>query len=184
MRYVYRKRYAETAGLIYVSAEGLDFRSPIIWSYICRRLQCYGLPTSVLLLVTPPLELMHVLLSLDHWHHDVVAGSALGILTACFSYRLYFPSLASKLAHLPYAPRIQHLAPQGQRLAPRIQRLEATQGSFLDTLPFYRSSLDELEPLHGTLRRDKPQREHISERGPSVERGRPSVGGIDILSRV
>ena len=47
-------------------------------------------------------------LSADHWQ-DVVAGSCLGILTAYFSYRLYYPSLASEVAHLPFTPKIHRL---------------------------------------------------------------------------
>ncbi|KAF8275089.1 phosphatidic acid phosphatase type 2/haloperoxidase [Lactarius quietus] len=46
--------------------------------------------------------------TMDYRHHweDVVAGSFLGILTAYFSYRLYYPYLSSELAHLPYGPRM------------------------------------------------------------------------------
>jgi diacylglycerol diphosphate phosphatase/phosphatidate phosphatase len=49
--------------------------------------------------------------TMDYRHHwqDVLAGSFLGILTAYFSYRLYYPSLSSEHAHLPYAPRIHRL---------------------------------------------------------------------------
>jgi diacylglycerol diphosphate phosphatase/phosphatidate phosphatase len=48
---------------------------------------------------------------MDNRHHwqDVVVGSFLGILTAYFSYRFYYPSLSSAHAHLPYAPRIHRL---------------------------------------------------------------------------
>jgi hypothetical protein len=42
----------------------------------------------------------------DHWQ-DLVAGTALGLTTAYFSYRQYYPSLVSKLSHLPYSPRIE-----------------------------------------------------------------------------
>jgi diacylglycerol diphosphate phosphatase / phosphatidate phosphatase len=34
-------------------------------------------------------------------------GSLLGITLAYFSYRQYYPSLASELSHKPYSPRIQ-----------------------------------------------------------------------------
>lgn len=57
-----------------------------------------------------------------HWH-DVLAGSFLGIVTACFAYRQYFRSLASKTSHLPYAPRTQ--------------RLEGTHDHPAPGLPFY-----------------------------------------------
>jgi diacylglycerol diphosphate phosphatase/phosphatidate phosphatase len=41
-----------------------------------------------------------------HWH-DVLVGSAVGFVLAYFSYRQYFPSLASPLSHRPYSPRIE-----------------------------------------------------------------------------
>lgn len=47
-----------------------------------------------------------VFYSADHWH-DVLAGSILGLVLAYFSYRQYYPSLASASAHRPYAPRIR-----------------------------------------------------------------------------
>ncbi|KAH9966584.1 phosphatidic acid phosphatase type 2/haloperoxidase [Russula dissimulans] len=79
-----------------------------------------------------------------HWH-DVLAGSFLGIVTAYFSYRQYFPSLASDLAHLPYAPRTQYLEHTHSRPAPG--------------LPYYRS-LVESERVERTW-----------EQGPSLEEG-------------
>lgn len=42
----------------------------------------------------------------DHWH-DVLVGSILGTTFAYFSYRQYYPSLASELSHRPYSPRIK-----------------------------------------------------------------------------
>ncbi|PFH52415.1 hypothetical protein AMATHDRAFT_140084 [Amanita thiersii Skay4041] len=41
-----------------------------------------------------------------HWH-DVLVGSLLGTVLAYFCYRQYYPSLASKLSHRPYSPRIK-----------------------------------------------------------------------------
>jgi diacylglycerol diphosphate phosphatase/phosphatidate phosphatase len=43
----------------------------------------------------------------DHWQ-DVLVGSTLGAVLAYFSYRQYYPSLASKNSHRPYSPRIKH----------------------------------------------------------------------------
>lgn len=40
-----------------------------------------------------------------HWH-DVVAGAILGTAIAYFTYRQYFPSLASPISHRPYSPRV------------------------------------------------------------------------------
>lgn len=41
-----------------------------------------------------------------HWH-DVLAGSILGTTMAYFSYRQYYPNLASELSHRPYSPRFK-----------------------------------------------------------------------------
>ena len=35
-------------------------------------------------------------------------GSILGTVIAYFTYRQYYPSLASELSHRPYSPRIEH----------------------------------------------------------------------------
>ncbi|KAF8631439.1 hypothetical protein AX17_005116 [Amanita inopinata Kibby_2008] len=43
---------------------------------------------------------------LDHWQ-DVLIGSIIGTTLAYFSYRQYYPSLASDLCHRPYSPRIK-----------------------------------------------------------------------------
>ncbi|KAA1469530.1 PAP2-domain-containing protein, partial [Dentipellis sp. KUC8613] len=39
-----------------------------------------------------------------HWH-DVLVGSILGLVTAYFAYRQYYPPLQSEFSHRPYAPR-------------------------------------------------------------------------------
>ncbi len=102
-------------------------------------------------------------LSTDHWQ-DVVAGSFLGILTAYFSYRLYYPSLSSELAHLPYSPRIHRL----DASLPTHTRPE-------DGPSYYhrRSGSDtEVELLHGTVRKNDPApQDQVWKQGPSVESG-------------
>jgi len=104
--------------------------------------------------------------TMDYRHHwqDVLAGSFLGIVMAYFSYRQYFPSLGSDLAHLPYAPRTQHL--------------EDTHGRPAPGLPYYRSSVESehgeagVELLRDTVKRNEPERvERTWERGPSLEDG-------------
>ena len=48
--------------------------------------------------------------SIDHWQ-DVLTGSLLGLSLAYFSYRQYYPSLASETSHRPYAPRVKRDGP-------------------------------------------------------------------------
>lgn len=45
--------------------------------------------------------------TMDYRHHwqDVLTGSLLGLVTAYFSYRQYYPPLNSPISHLPYPPR-------------------------------------------------------------------------------
>lgn len=104
-------------------------------------------------------------LSTDHWE-DVVAGSCLGILTAYFSYRLYYPSLASEHAHLPYAPRIHRLDAS--------LPIHAIHDRPEDGPSYYhRLSASEAEvELNGTAKRNNPPPlEQVWEQGPSVETG-------------
>ena len=99
----------------------------------------------------------------DHWE-DVIAGSWLGILTAYFSYRLYYPSLSSELAHLPYAPRIHRL--DGV--------LSIQDDPEDDPSHCHRRSESEaeVELLRGTANRNGPTSlELVWEQGPSAESG-------------
>lgn len=45
--------------------------------------------------------------TMDYRHHweDITVGLSVGIVTAYFSYRQYYPSLDHALSHFPYAPR-------------------------------------------------------------------------------
>jgi len=47
--------------------------------------------------------------TMDYRHHwqDVLVGATLGTVFAYFSYRQYYPSLASKNSQLPYSPRLR-----------------------------------------------------------------------------
>ncbi|THU92174.1 PAP2-domain-containing protein [Dendrothele bispora CBS 962.96] len=47
--------------------------------------------------------------TMDYRHHwqDVLVGSILGTVMSYFSYRQYYPDLASELSHRPYSPRIK-----------------------------------------------------------------------------
>ncbi|KAF9221838.1 PAP2-domain-containing protein [Gyrodon lividus] len=47
--------------------------------------------------------------TMDYRHHwqDVITGSLLGLVVSYFSYRQYYPNLASKAAHVPYATRFE-----------------------------------------------------------------------------
>ncbi|CEL52320.1 Diacylglycerol pyrophosphate phosphatase 1 OS=Saccharomyces cerevisiae (strain ATCC 204508 / S288c) GN=DPP1 PE=1 SV=1 [Rhizoctonia solani AG-1 IB] len=46
--------------------------------------------------------------TMDYRHHwqDVLIGSIVGLVLSYFSYRQYYPSLASPFSHRPYSPRI------------------------------------------------------------------------------
>ncbi|KAJ7489846.1 phosphatidic acid phosphatase type 2/haloperoxidase [Mycena galericulata] len=46
--------------------------------------------------------------TMDNRHHwqDVLVGSILGTVVSYFTYRQYYPSLASEVSHRPYAPRV------------------------------------------------------------------------------
>lgn len=61
--------------------------------------------------ITPLAGALFVAVSrtMDYRHHwqDVVTGSSLGFLLAYFSYRQYYPHLASADAHLPYTTRFE-----------------------------------------------------------------------------
>lgn len=47
--------------------------------------------------------------TMDYRHHwnDVLGGSILGTVLAYFSYRQYYPHLASNFSHRPYSPRVK-----------------------------------------------------------------------------
>ncbi|KAH7924403.1 PAP2-domain-containing protein [Leucogyrophana mollusca] len=65
--------------------------------------------------------------TMDYRHHweDVVTGSALGLVLSYFAYRQYYPGLASKIAHQPYATRFEDIDEyqQGGRDEEREERL-------------------------------------------------------------
>ncbi|KAG8865164.1 hypothetical protein FRB96_000053 [Tulasnella sp. 330] len=47
--------------------------------------------------------------TMDYRHHfgDVVAGALVGLITAWFCYKQYYPPLHSALSHHPYSPRVR-----------------------------------------------------------------------------
>ncbi|KAI0034541.1 phosphatidic acid phosphatase type 2/haloperoxidase, partial [Vararia minispora EC-137] len=66
--------------------------------------------------------------TMDYRHHwqDVLVGSLLGFVIAYFSYRHYYPSLASPHAHFPHPPRTE--PPPQQPLLPVHTRASAAYG--------------------------------------------------------
>lgn len=46
-----------------------------------------------------------------HWH-DILIGSLVGTILSYFSYRQYYPNLASPYSHRPYSPRIAREEPE------------------------------------------------------------------------
>jgi len=81
-----------------------------------------------------------------HWH-DIVVGSAVGLVLAYFSYRQYFPSLASPLSHRPYASRIESEEESGPLLP--------TQND-PHTGDHRHSENDDVELIDGTVKRSGP----------------------------
>lgn len=68
-----------------------------------------------------------MLLAADHWH-DVLVGSILGTVLAYFSYRQYYPSLASPLAHRPYSPRVRRAEHDAESTLPVHDKAHSHEG--------------------------------------------------------
>ncbi|KAJ1912425.1 hypothetical protein IWQ60_009670 [Tieghemiomyces parasiticus] len=92
-----------------LSFAGMTFLS----LYLAGKLHLYdrrGHTLKAFIVLIPLLgaALVAVSRTVDYRHHwqDVLVGSLIGIATAYFSYRHYYPSLSSPIAHRPYSPRI------------------------------------------------------------------------------
>lgn len=100
------------------------------------------------LLITSPTFNHYICQFIDHWH-DIVVGSLVGLLLSYFSYRQYFPSLASPLSHRPYSPRIEREEESGPGLPihsdPRTQYPNDVN-----------SDHDDVELVDGTVKRSGP----------------------------
>ncbi|THH05406.1 hypothetical protein EW146_g9910, partial [Bondarzewia mesenterica] len=91
-----------------------------------------------------------------HWH-DVLIGAILGLTTAYFAYRQYYPSLASELSHRPYSPRIKreedllpiHHRSSAEAMYPSTSRIMSQYGDG-------GSEGDEVELVDGTVHRGGP----------------------------
>jgi len=89
--------------------------------------------------------------TMDNRHHwqDVLAGSALGTVVSYFSYRQYYPSLASEVCHRPYAPRITKSdLPSHHRQSSSLQYRDDNQPTHEDVFG--------TGPLEGTVLREGP----------------------------
>jgi hypothetical protein len=84
----------------------MDLSRPTQRCCPCCDIPDYGLPPYVKHLVAITSIYNPPLLLEDHWQ-DVTVGSILGISVAYFAYRQYYPSLADKLSHRPFSPRIK-----------------------------------------------------------------------------
>lgn len=83
-----------------------------------------------------------------------MVGSLIGLLLAYFSYRQYYPSLASELSHRPYGPRIkreEHEILPSHRHAPSQGQSLNGNGVAVD-----RYADDEQLELEGTVPRPRP----------------------------
>ncbi|KAK7467055.1 hypothetical protein VKT23_004117 [Stygiomarasmius scandens] len=106
--------------------------------------------------------------TMDYRHHwqDVFIGSILGTVMSYFSYRQYYPDLASELSHRPYSPRIKrenddhegvlplhhHRSPSGvPEVAAHTASVNGRTGASM-----VRRYTDEPYELEGTVRRPDP----------------------------
>jgi diacylglycerol diphosphate phosphatase / phosphatidate phosphatase len=66
---------------------------------------------------------------MDFRHHatDVLFGALLGTVVSYFCYRQYYPSLASPISHLPYAPRFPAPGKSGEADGIRMENQTTTQ---------------------------------------------------------
>ncbi len=83
--------------------KSVDFTSAISGCRPRRCLPHYGLSAYVCEILVQSNLLKPVL---DHWQ-DVLTGSALGLATAYFAYRQYYPPLDYELSERPFQPRLE-----------------------------------------------------------------------------
>ncbi|KAK0210616.1 phosphatidic acid phosphatase type 2/haloperoxidase [Desarmillaria ectypa] len=107
-----------------------------------------------------------------HWH-DVLIGSILGTVLAYFSYRQYYPSLASELSHRPYSPRIPHEPEEGIPLHHRYDSSVDQSGVQTSRPTLTRRYADDVAPeeayeLDGTVQRNTPPLEEVWREGASA----------------
>jgi len=107
-----------------------------------------------------------------HWH-DVVVGSILGLVTAYFSYRQYYPSLGVELAHRPYGPRVQQESDflPVHRQQPSDEPFRSANVSHAGSRPY--EDEDPLELVDGTVPRNTGNLQAIWKEGSEQESGRP-----------
>ncbi|OSC99100.1 acid phosphatase/Vanadium-dependent haloperoxidase [Trametes coccinea BRFM310] len=137
-----------------LSFAGLGFLS----FYLAGKLHLFdnrGHTVKAWLSVTPlsGAALVAISRTMDYRHHwqDVLAGSLLGLATAYFSYRQYYPPLHSQLCHEPYPPR-------------------STRGG--QTLPIHTRDVSDTSVLAGIASNDREMRPHTERRYSD----RPSMG--------
>ncbi|KAK0459589.1 phosphatidic acid phosphatase type 2/haloperoxidase [Desarmillaria tabescens] len=107
-----------------------------------------------------------------HWH-DVLIGSLLGTVLAYFSYRQYYPSLASELSHRPYSPRIPREPEEGLPLHHRYDSSVDQSGVQTSRPTLTRRYTDDAAPeeayeLDGTVQRHTPPLEEVWREGAST----------------
>jgi len=94
--------------------------------------------------------------SMDYRHHwqDILVGSIVGLVLSYFSYRQYFPSLASSLSHRPYSPRIEREDGSGLSLPMH----NDPHSEHHDQSDHTASEGDDVELVDGTVKRSGPIR--------------------------
>jgi len=112
--------------------------------------------------------------TMDYRHHwqDVTVGSLLGLLVAYFTYRQYYPSLASEVSHKPYSPPIHRngsiLPTHNHSREPSIDaRLPERQGPYVDRFSHEGLADPAAVPL-GSVSRDEQVSDSFKDR-PLVE---------------
>jgi diacylglycerol diphosphate phosphatase/phosphatidate phosphatase len=96
-----------------------------------------------------------------HWH-DVLVGAILGLIVAYFSYRQYYPSLSSEMAHRPYAPRVKR---ESDLLPMHSRQPSAEPFSGPSHSQQYQDSAESMELADGAVPRKEPSLNAVWKQG-------------------
>lgn len=142
-----------------MSAAGLGFFA----FYLAGKLHLFdrrGYALKAWISITPLFAAVLVAISrtMDYRHHwsDVTVGLILGFITAYFSYRQYYPGLASQHTHRPFGPRVEqesnHLPLHNRQSS--ADHLHSAMPPRIGGLPY--EDEDQTELIDGTVQRPRP----------------------------